>query len=61
MSSASLAKSSTMVSCFSGCVRLSRDSVCTALTPPSFLSTYIVCRSGWSNPVWNLFATTRNR
>ena len=61
MPSASLAKSSTIVSCFSGWVRLSRESVCTAFTPPSFLSTYIVCSSGWSNPVWNLFATIRNR
>ncbi len=40
---------------------MSRDSVCTALTPPSFLSTYIVCRSGWSKPVWNLLATIRKR
>jgi hypothetical protein len=24
-------------------------------------STYIVCRSGWSKPVWNLLATIRNR
>ena len=44
-----------------GCVRLSRESVCTALTPPSFLSTYIVCSSGWSKPVWNLLATIRKR
>jgi hypothetical protein len=29
-----------------GSVRLSRDSVCTAFTPPSFLSTYIVWSSG---------------
>ena len=42
-------------------MRLSRDSVCTALTPPSFLSTYIVCSSGWSKPVWNLLATIRKR
>ena len=27
--------------------------VCTAFTPPSFLSTYMVCSSGWSKPVWN--------
>ena len=38
-----------------------RDSVCTAFTPPSFLSTYIVCSSGWSKPVWNLLATIRKR
>ena len=44
-----------------GWVRLSRERVCTALTPPSFLSTYIVCSSGWSNPVWNLLATIRKR
>ena len=61
MSSASFAKSSTIVPFFSGCVRLSRESVWTAFTPPSFLSTYIVCRSGWSKPVWNLFATIRKR
>jgi len=30
------------------CVRLSRESVWTAFTPPSFLSTYIVCSSGWA-------------
>ena len=39
-------------------VRLSRDSVCTAVTPESFLSTYIAESSGWSNPVWNLLATS---
>ena len=61
MASASLAKSSTAVSFFSRCVRFSRESVCTAFTPPSFLSTYIVCKSGWSNPVWNLLATMRKR
>ena len=42
-------------------MRLRRESVCTAFTPPSFLSTYIVCSSGWSKPVWNLLATIRNR
>ena len=42
-------------------MRFSRESVCTAFTPPSFLSTYIVCNSGWSKPVWNLLATIRNR
>jgi len=41
---------------------LSLESVCTAPTPPSFLSTYIVWSSnGWSKPVWNLLATMRNR
>ena len=39
-------------------VRLSRDSVCTAVTPESFLSTYIAESSGWSKPVWNLLATS---
>ena len=58
ISSASLAKSSTNVSALPGCVRLSRDRVCTALTPASFLSTYIVCSSGWSKPVWYFSATT---
>ena len=61
ISSGSLAKSSTTVSSLFGQVRFSRDRVCTALTPPSFLSTYIVCRSGWSYPVWNLLATIRKR
>ena len=42
-------------------MRLSRESVCTAFTPPSFLSTYIVWSSGWSKPVWNLLATIRKR
>ena len=53
----SLVKSNTAVPRFSGWVRLSRDKVCTAFTPPSFLSTYIVCSKGWSKPVWNLLAT----
>ena len=61
ISSASLAKSSTIAPCLPGWVRLRRESVCTAFTPPSFLSTYIVCSSGWSKPVWNLLATTRKR
>src|SRR3954447_11186314 len=39
-------------------VRLSRDSVCTAVTPDNFLSTYIAESSGWSKPVWNLLATS---
>ena len=39
-------------------MRLSRDSVCTAVTPESFLSTYIAESSGWSKPVWNLLATS---
>lgn len=60
ISSAVFAKSSTNVSCLPGRVRLSRDSVCTAFTPASFLSTYIVCSSGSSNPVWYFSATTRN-
>ena len=61
ISSASLAKSRTIVPCLPGWVRFRRDSVWTAFTPPSFLSTYIVWSSGWSNPVWNLLATTRKR
>ena len=32
-------------------VRLSLERVCTALTPLSRLSTYIVCKNGSSNPV----------
>ena len=36
MSSASLAKSSTIVPSFPGSVRLIRESVCTAFTPPEF-------------------------
>ena len=39
-------------------MRLSRESVCTAVTPESFLSTYIAESSGWSKPVWNLLATS---
>ena len=63
MSSAWLAKSSTRTSStdFSGWMRLSRDSVCTAATPVSGLSTYIPHSSGWSKPVWYLSATTRIR
>src|SRR4051794_23356033 len=38
-------------------MRLSRESVCTALTPSSFLSTYMVCSSGSSKPVWYFSAT----
>ena len=58
--SAELAKSSTRTSSWdlSGWMRLSRDSVCTAATPSSFLSTYMPHSSGWSNPVWNFSATT---
>ncbi len=55
--SVSLRKSSTNVRSFSGWIRFSRDSVCTAASPTSILSTYIVCSSGWSNPVWNFSAT----
>ena len=40
-----------------GWMRFSRESVCTALRPVSTLSTYIVCSSGWSKPVWNFSAT----
>jgi hypothetical protein len=58
ISSAELAKSRTKVSVLPGQVRLSRDSVCTALTPDSFLSTCIVCSRGWSKPVWYFSATT---
>ena len=43
------------------CVRFRRDSVCTAVMPESFLSTYIAHSSGWSKPVWNLFATIMTR
>ena len=42
---------------FSGWMRFSRDRVCTAASPTRALSTYIVCSSGWSNPVWNFSAT----
>ena len=37
-----VAKSRTIVPCLPGWVRFRRDSVWTAFTPPSFLSTYIV-------------------
>ena len=40
-----------------GRIRFSRLSVCTAFRPVSTLSTYIVCSSGWSKPVWNFSAT----
>ena len=59
MSSASLRKSRTNVSVFSGWIRLSRERVWTAASPTSVLSTNIVCRSGWSYPVWNFSATIR--
>ena len=42
---------------FSGWMRLRRESVWTAASPTSTLSTYIVCSSGWSKPVWNFSAT----
>ncbi len=42
-------------------MRFNRDSVCTAARPVSVLSTYIVCKSGWSKPVWNLLATMSRR
>lgn len=58
ISSAVFAKSRTNVSALSGWMRLSLESVCTAFTPASFLSTYIVCSSGWSKPVWYFSATT---
>ena len=64
MSVAEFLKSSTRTSScdFSGGrIRFSRDSVCTAATPVSFLSTYIADSSGWSNPVWYLSATTSSR
>ena len=63
MSAASLTKSSTNTSpcILSGWVRLSRDRVCTAATPLSGLSTYIVVSSGWSKPVWYFSATTSIR
>ena len=44
-----------------GRIRFSRDSVCTAATPVSGLSTYIAHSSGWSNPVWYFSATTNSR
>ena len=63
MSSASLTKSRTARSAWllRSAVRLSRDSVCTAEMPVSFLLTYIVVSSGWSKPVWYFSATTRMR
>ena len=39
-------------------MRFRRESVCTAWMPASRLSTYIVCRSGWSKPVWYFSATS---
>ena len=42
-----------------GWARFSRESVCTAWMPASRLSTYMPQSSGWSKPVWNLFATSR--
>ena len=38
-------------------VRFSRESVWTACTSGSFLSTYIAHNSGWSKPTWYLLAT----
>jgi hypothetical protein len=38
---------------------VSRDRVCTALTPTSFLSTYMPHSLGWSKPVWYFSATIR--
>ena len=38
-------------------MRLSRESVWTAVTPARRRSTYMAHNSGWSKPVWNLFAT----
>ena len=48
IASASLRKSRTNVSVLSGWIRLSRDRVCTALSPTRGLSTNIVCNNGWS-------------
>ncbi len=59
MSSVSLRKSRTKVLSFSGWMRLRRERVWTAASPTSVLSTYIVCSSGWSKPVWNFSATIR--
>ena len=36
-----------------------RDSVWTALIPDKILSTYIVCNSGSSYPVWELVGTNK--
>ena len=63
MSSGLLAKSMTNVLRFCSppavrWVRLSRERVWTAVTPESFLSTYIAESRGWSKPVWNLLATS---
>ena len=52
-------KSNTNVSVLPAQVRFSRDSVWTALTLFSFLSTIMVCRSGSSNPVWYFSATIK--
>ena len=45
---------------WTGWQRFKRLSVWMHCTPPSFLSTNIVWSKGWSNPVWNLSATTKN-
>ena len=59
MSSGLFTKSSTNGGAFPGATRFKRDSVCTACTPSSRLSTYIACSSGWSKPVWYFSATSR--
>lgn len=57
MSSAAFTKSSTNGASLPGNVRFRRESVWTACTQSSRLSTYIAHNSGWSKPVWYLFAT----
>jgi hypothetical protein len=44
-----------------GADRFSRDRAWTAITPCSFLSTYIAASLGWSKPVRYLLATTSSR
>ena len=60
MSSCLFTKSIIRVSCLSGWQRFKRLSVWMHCTPPNFLSTNMVWSKGWSNPVWNLSATTKN-
>ena len=51
ISSSVFSKSNTKVLFFPDVVRFKRESVCTAVTSWSFLSTYIVWSNGSSNPV----------
>jgi restriction endonuclease S subunit len=59
MSAGSLTKSSTNVSVLPRVVRFRRESVCTAWMPDKRLSTYMLCNSGWSKPVWYFSATSK--